>query len=244
MQILPSPYQVKKALMMPYTAYKRRQENVDGFVRSALEVHYYRPTFYEWLGAVKETPDLLYLADLDSDSIVLDVGACFGEWAEEIAKRYDPTVLSFEPDPVNFQRLVETAQHYPRIRALEYGVGAKSETVQMSLEFLGSTVYNSPRSKKKQRFADVRIVDIEEAWQELGLDRVDLMKINIEGAEFPLLEKMLEAGMMDRVDTFLIQFHEWHPGAYSRRKKIQNALRSTHHCDWDYHFIWEKWSRR
>lgn len=244
MRILPSPYQIKKALMLPYTAYKRRRETAEGFVRSALEVHYYRPAFYGWLGAVNDEPDLLYLAQLDRDSVVLDVGAYFGEWAEEIARRYDANILSFEPDPVNFQRLEEKAALFPRIRPFEYGLGAKSETVRMSLEFLGSTVYSSPQKKKKQRFADVRILDIEQAWRELGLDRVDLMKINIEGAEFPLLERMLAAGLADRVDTFLIQFHEWHPGAYRRRRKIQRALAKTHHCDWDHHFIWERWSRR
>lgn len=244
MRILPSPYQIKKALMLPYTAYKRRREPAEGFVRSALEVHYYRPAFYTWLGAVHREPDLLHLAELDSDSIVLDVGAYFGEWAEEIARRYGAGVLSFEPDPVNFERLAERARSCAQIRPFEYGLGARSETVRMSLEFLGSTVYSSPQKKKKQRFADVRIVDIEQAWRELGLDRVDLMKINIEGAEFPLLERMLSAGLTDRVDTFLIQFHEWHPGAYSRRRKIQRALAQTHRCDWDHHFIWERWSRR
>ena len=244
MQILPSPYQLKKALLLPYTAYRRKQEKGEGFIRGALEVHYYRPAFYTWLNAVMDTPDLLYLADLDTDSIVLDVGAYFGEWAEEIATRYDPTILAFEPDPINFKRLAQTAERHPRIQPLEYGIGAKSETVQMSLEFLGSTLYNSPSAKKNQRFADVRIIDIERAWQDLGLEQVALMKINIEGAEFPLLERMIDAGMMTRVDTFLIQFHEWHPGAYRRRKRIHKALAATHHCDWDHHFIWEKWSRR
>jgi hypothetical protein len=67
------------------------------------------------------------------------------------------------------------------------------------------------------------------------------MKINIEGAEFPLLERMIECNLLRKVDCFLIQFHEWHPGAYKRRRKIRKALSESHRLVWDYHFIWEKW---
>jgi hypothetical protein len=68
------------------------------------------------------------------------------------------------------------------------------------------------------------------------------MKINIEGAEFPLLERMIETELLKQVDCFMIQFHEWHPGAYHRRREIRKALRKSHKLDWDYHFVWEKWS--
>ena len=59
--------------------------------------------------------------------------------------------------------------------------------------------------------------------------------------QFPLLEKMIEADLLRNVDCFMIQFHEWHPGAYGRRKKIQKELSKTHRLLWDYHFVWEKW---
>ena len=75
-------------------------------------------------------------------------------------------------------------------------------------------------------------------------DGVDLMKINIEGSEFPLLERMIDCDLLGEVRCFLIQFHEWHPGAYRRRRRIQRALAKTHTKVWDYPFIWEKWQRR
>jgi hypothetical protein len=69
------------------------------------------------------------------------------------------------------------------------------------------------------------------------------MKINIEGAEFPLLDRMIKTGLLQNVDCFLIQFHEWHPGAYKKRRHIREALSRTHRLEWDYYFIWEKWVR-
>ena len=89
----------------------------------------------------------------------------------------------------------------------------------------------------------VDIAAVDRVWSEMQLDNVDLMKINIEGAEFPLLEKMIKMDLLRRVDCFMIQFHEWHPGAYSRRRKIRTELSKTHRLVWDYHFVWEKWVR-
>jgi hypothetical protein len=114
----------------------------------------------------------------------------------------------------------------------------------MAMQHLGSTVYTAHLDEDAQDWAEVEIRDIHSVWESLALDRVDLMKINIEGAEFPLLERMAETDLLPRVDCFLIQFHEWHPGAYHRRRKIRRELSKTHRLVWDYHFIWEKWQRK
>ncbi len=240
--MLPSPYQLKKALLHPRKLYMRRRENLEpGFLRSAMELHYYRPAFYKWLGAVSANSQLLHEANLDADSIVLDTGAYTGEWAQEILDRYNPTIHSFEPDPRNFKQLAKRAQENPRLIPYRFGLGDKTETARITLEMLGSTIYSDTPDKQGVPSAEVEIRDIAETWTSLALDRVNLMKINIEGAEFPLLERMIEVDLLRKVDCFMIQFHEWHPGAYHRRWKIRDALRRSHRIVWDYHFIWEKW---
>ena len=241
----PSLYELKKAVLYPRKLYMRHQENLEpGFMRSAMELHYYRPAFYEWCGAVNANNQLLYEADLNSDSVVLDAGAYTGEWAQAILDRYNPTIHAFEPDPRNYKHLEKKAQASPRLISHEYGLGDRNERARMTLEFLGSSVYSSGKDSKKVPTAEVDIRDIADVWQALGLDRIHLMKINIEGAEFPLLERMIEADLLKKVDCYLIQFHEWHPGAYRRRRHIRKALSDTHDLAWDYHFVWEKWTRK
>jgi len=240
--MLPSPYEIKKALLYPRKLYMRNKEKLEpGFIRSALELHYYRPTFYKWLSAVNDNPKLLHDAELNSNSLVLDVGAYTGEWAQEVIELTNPKILAFEPDPLNFGQLEKRAKSQPNLSAYPYGLGDKTEDVKISQEFLGSSVFNANDSTNGVKTADARIVDIVEAWKSLSLDQVDLMKVNIEGGEFPLFERMIEANLLRKVNCFMIQFHEWHPGAYHRRWRIQRALRKTHRPVWDYHFIWEKW---
>lgn len=228
--------------MYPRKVYMRRKENLEpGFMRSAMELHYYRPAFYQWLGAISANRNLLHEVEIDAASIVLDAGAYTGEWAQEIMARYNPTIHAFEPDPRNFKQLAKRAQQCSRLIPYSFGLGAKNETVRITLEHLGSSMFADTSGKRGVPWAEVEIKDILDTWKTLSLDRVDFMKINIEGAEFPLLERMIEADLLHRVNCFMIQFHEWHPGAYARRRKIRKALHKTHRLVWDYHFVWEKW---
>lgn len=242
---LPSPYKLKKAVMLPRKLYMRHKENLDpGFMRSAMELHYYRPAFYKWLRARSEDENLLHEAKLTPESVVLDVGAYTGEWAKEILDLHSPRIIAFEPDPLNFKQLQKKAQTHPQLTAHGFGLGAKTEQVKITLEYLGSSVYGGGNANKDAPVADTQIKDIFETWQSLDLGLVDLMKINIEGAEFPLLERMIETDLLKNVRCYIIQYHEWHPGAYHRRWKIRKAMRKTHRPVWDYHFVWEKWERK
>ncbi|MCB1689677.1 MAG: FkbM family methyltransferase [Halioglobus sp.] len=242
---LPSPYELKLAFMYPRKVYMRHRENLEpGFLRSALELHYYRPAFYDWMGAINANRLLLHEADINSESVVLDAGAYTGEWAQEIIDRYNPTIHAFEPDPRNYKQLVKRSANNERLIPYKYGLGDKNETAQMALEHLGSSIFSDTSGKNGVPSAEVEIRDIADIWRSLALGQIDLMKINIEGGEFPLLERMIETGLLKNVNCFMIQFHEWHPGAYHRRRKIRKALGKYHKLDWDYHFIWEKWSLR
>ncbi len=242
---LPSPYELKKLLMLPRKLYMRRRENLEpGFMRSALELHYYRPAFYQWLAARSRDEHILHSADLDGNSVVLDVGAYIGEWAQDMVQRYQCTVHAFEPEPRNYKQLEKRTAGQEHIVTYRYGLGDRDETVRMSLEFLGSTAFGNIEGEQGVDWDEAAIRDVAAIWPELGLERVDLMKVNIEGGEFPLFERMIECDLLARVDCYLIQFHEWHPGAYSRRRRIHRALARTHRLEWDYHFVWEKWVRR
>jgi hypothetical protein len=108
---------------------------------------------------------------------------------------------------------------------------------------LGSSMCDERSSHSDIERIQVEIAAIDRVWEDLKLGKVDLMKINIAGAEFPLLDKMIRTGLMQRVDCFMIQFHEWHPDAYKKHVRIREELSKTHRLEWDYHFFWEKWVR-
>lgn len=240
--IIPSAYELKKALMWPRTVFMRwKFRSRTGPFKAMMELHYYRPAFFEFVGATFVNKHILHDVDLNADSVVIDVGAYTGSWAQNIVDLYDPTIYAFEPNPKSFERLLERAEKNPKLKPQKYGLGDSDLEIEFTLNGLGSSMCDERSETAGLPRVSVDIAAIDRVWRELEFGTVDLMKINIEGAEFPLLEKMIEADLLKNVNCFMIQFHEWHPGAYSKRRRILKELAKTHRVEWSFHFVWEKW---
>jgi FkbM family methyltransferase len=238
-----SLYTLKRALLSPRTAYMRRRErkNLDQFERSMLELFYYSRAMSDMRRAMEEKPDLLVDAELDERSVVLDVGAYHGEWSETIATRYGATIYAFEPDPTSLPQAVARLAARRAVTVLDYGLGGTDRTAVLALAGPGSSIF---ASHAPLGTSSVRIRDAVAVLAELGLEHIDLLKVNIEGGEYDLLERLIGAGWLPRIRQVMVQFHEWHPKAYRRRRRIRSALRRTHREVWCYPWVWELWRRR
>lgn len=239
--VLPSLYALKTSLLAPRTAWRRwRGRGLDPLARSMLERHYYRRAMYEFMEAFGANPDMLVEADLDAESVVLDVGAYVGEWSEAIARRYGARIFAFEPNAGAFTaltaRLAGTCA-----RCFDFALGAADGRAELSIVGPGSSLFTQPPGFGK---ATVAVRDVVAVLDALGIDAVDLCKLNIEGGEFDLLERLIAADRLHRVRLLSVQFHEWHPGAYQRRRVIRRALARTHVEVWNFPWVWELWRRR
>jgi hypothetical protein len=92
--------------------------------------------------------------------------------------------------------------------------------------------------------ATVQLRDIQTVVQELGITRIDLIKINIEGGEYKLLRRMLATGLVSICQDIQVQFHTFYPNSGRLRSEIRNALQETHFAAYDYPFVWENWRKR
>jgi FkbM family methyltransferase len=177
---------------------------------------------------------------LTSQSVVLDVGGYEGQWASDIVAMYGCTVHVFEPVPAFAEQIRQRFQHNPLVHVHAYGLGAKDETLEIALLENGTSLFRNETGANTQ---SVAIRDISHVWKELALDQVGLMKMNIEGAEYPLLARMDEQNLLSHVRDFQIQFHDFVPEAKQELKKAQTALAKTHRPTYQYAFIWENWER-
>ena len=71
--------------------------------------------------------------------------------------------------------------------------------------------------------------------------RIDLMKINIEGGEYELLDHLVEVGLISDIKNIQVQFHHFVPNAEERMKSIHGELERTHMLTYQYKFLWENW---
>ncbi len=175
---------------------------------------------------------------LDASSIVFDVGGFEGDFAAAIHKRYGCTVHVFEPVPDFLNSLRSRFEGNPQIIIHPFGLGGRTETVPMSLAANGSS---HVKEAGGDRPVSAQIQSYAEFIAQSGVTTVDLMKSNIEGAEFDLLEHMLDNGGISNIRDLQVQFHQFVPDASRRRRAIRRRLTATHALTYEYYFVWENW---
>jgi FkbM family methyltransferase len=206
-----------------------------------LELHSYDAAIVGFFYATAPDPDILVDADIGETSIVLDVGAFVGEWSERVQQRYAATIYAFEPSPDAFRSLRRRLGDAPNVSLFEVGLSDRDAVTSLDLsQGPGATLFGDPSS---DRLATVHVRDVVGMLAELQLDHIDLLKVNIEGAEYDLFDRLIDAGWLERIGAVSVQFHEWHPHAHRRRRRIRRELARTHDQVWNYPWVWELWKR-
>ncbi len=176
---------------------------------------------------------------LTPDSVVFDVGAYTGEWADEIIALYNPYLYAFEPVPAFYEQLRKKYKDNPKVRVFPYGLDGENTELEITIDDISSSVYRGNGEKVR---VPVRRAD--EVITELGVTEISLFKINNEGGEYGALRRMLSADQVKMCEFFHIQFHVFFPNSRSLREQIKAGLRQTHECVYDYPFFFENWKRK
>ena len=177
---------------------------------------------------------------LDASSVVFDVGGYRGDFADAIFKRFGCRVFIFEPVPEYHAHCLKRFSGNPAITCLNYGLAASTGSFLMKISEDASSFTRDIEAGRTLR-ASVR--GAIEAVDALGVETIDLIKINIEGGEFELLPAMIDSGLVRRTKYIQIQFHNFVAGAVKARNDIRSKLGATHREMWCYPFVWESWER-
>lgn len=178
---------------------------------------------------------------LDENSVVLDVGGYCGDFAKALVDRFRCRVFAFEPMPDFFERCHKRFENEPKVSVFDFGLGACDERLSLSTSNDASSFF---RDVEADGFVQAQVRDVASVWEQLELTRVDLMKINIEGGEYPLLRRLIETGLVRQIDNIQVQFHEFVDDAARQRSELRRQLEHTHEESWCYEFVWENWSRK
>ncbi len=143
---------------------------------------------------------------------VLDLGANIGLTSVWLARTYGcQLVIGVEPDPANvaLARRNLAANHVPGtiINAAAGpadGIGSFACSTRSNI---GNLITGSSDSQTSQRLIDVAVLAPETILRTGGLGTVDLCKLDIEGAEGPLLLDS-EPSWLSSVNSILAEIHE------------------------------------
>lgn len=159
---------------------------------------------------------------LDGGSVFIDVGAHLGGFTIRAARRCR-LVIALEPDPRNYRYLVENIRLNNLTNVVALPIAAYSEACTLTL-WLGR------RSGESSLLADWDVTDaavkvparrLDDAVEMVGVDRVDLVKVDVEGAEHHVLEGAVNVLRKYR-PILLLEIHG--RGQWERASKLLSAL--------------------
>ncbi len=180
----------------------------------------------------------LFDYNLDRNSLVFDLGGYQGQWASDLFSRYQCPILVFEPVKSFAEKIEKRFRKNELIDVFNHGLGGSSrkETIHICAD--SSSVFKGSGDTE-----NITIVDVKDFLEERGITKIDLVKINIEGGEYELLERLVETDTTKIIENILVQFHDFFEDSDSRIETIQNNLKVTHTPSYQYKYIWENWTR-
>jgi len=122
---------------------------------------------------------------------LLDIGANVGVTALYFSQVYpNAQIHAFEPAPDNFAVLEKNIANCARIRAHNFGLGAKDETLELfasdnPVNFGGYSLHAT--GSDTTRKTTIRVRAVAEVLAELSLPRIDVIKVDTEGAEWDII---------------------------------------------------------
>ena len=168
--------------------------------------------------------------------VVLDAGANIGLFACYAAKRNAQCIVhAVEPFPGTVRRLQETVRRNgltERVRVHPVALSGKSGSARMSAAVEASQmVHLLPETERGA--PDVTVVTtltLSELISQIGAERIDLLKMDIEGSEYEVLSATPPA-VLSRVRAIALEYHK--PGAAAPMDKRELTRYLTRDAGFD-----------
>lgn len=143
---------------------------------------------------INELRGYLLLGDLHTGDTVIDAGASSGISAMYFAKRIGPEgrLICLEPSPDAIKILREniSINALENIAVLEKGISDRSGTESFFLGDVGASHIVQGSSKKSKSAVTLEVVTLDDIVRAYGLEKVDFIKMDIEGAEVRIIDQL------------------------------------------------------
>jgi len=152
-------------------------------------------------------------SNLNKKSIVIDIGAHIGQVSEFINDKYNSKIYAYEPNPFLFKILKQKFDQNKNIKIFNLAVSNShssnklfstsnknnnliNETLKFSMEF-------EKKNIDEKNFINVDVITIDELLRQF--DHIDLIKINIEGHEYKILDEIIKN--KSKINKVVCQLH-------------------------------------
>ncbi len=157
---------------------------------------------------------------------IVDAGANIGASPIYFANRFPGArVVAIEPDSANYAILESNVRRWPQITPVHAALWPEDAMVELSDPGYGTWGYQASVSQD----GSIPAMSMSRLLESTGLERVDLLKIDIEGAERELFDA--SGDWIHRVEAIVIELHDQQtPGCDEAFTKATRdfQVRTTH----------------
>jgi FkbM family methyltransferase len=142
----------------------------------------------------------------------IQAGGCFGVWPVYFAGMFQ-SVITFEPEPVNYKCMVQNTSHLNNVRCVHAALWSGVETVGMGLPprmHNNSGAYYIEIGKGKTPAVSIDSLEAKD---------VDLLALDVEGAEYPALVGAVET--IERDHPVIVIEQKGHDSRYGGNSAVE-----------------------
>jgi len=194
----------------------------------------------------KRTQALFRRQALGPGDVVIDGGANIGAVTVRLAGT-GARVLAFEPNPDAFAHLQLAFEGHPRVECIPQALSdyngegwlylhKRHQQKDISYSKAASLIADK-RNINPQAVHKISCRDICDVIASLD-DRVRLLKLDVEGAEFRILHRLIDTGMIGQIDQVFCETHELKaPSLRAEGRRLRQRLRreGIQHVNLDWH---------
>jgi FkbM family methyltransferase len=144
-----------------------------------------------------------YDLDLGRPSVIVDAGANVGLSTLLFANRYPETrVIAIEPDPANFSMLTLNTQSYTTVSRLQCGLWSRATQLAITNPTDDPWGFRVVETID----GDIPALGVRDVMEAYRLDRIDVLKMDVEGAEREILSTYDAWG--EDVGIIIVETHD------------------------------------
>ena len=167
------------------------------------------------------------LSNLNKGSYVIDCGANVGEFTKLFLEK-GFFVDAFEPDPIAINELKKKCKNNKNLNLFQSAVGLKDNTQKLFRyrKFDENDPYSTQgsslldyRSGTNKPFVEIKVIDFINHINKQKKD-ISLVKMDIEGSEIEILNKIIDLNMHDKIKYIFVETHE----RFSHKLGLETAI--------------------
>jgi FkbM family methyltransferase len=175
---------------------------------------------------------------LDSTSQVIELGGFTGVWSKKIIDKFNPNLIIVEPIPQFVNELKRNFGNNPKVNIEGVAISTSNKTINLYVKGCATSETNVVSKK----VVSVESYDINYFISKYNLSKIDLIQVNIECEEYPLIMNWIETGFLKNVKYLQVQFHTFCENYEENYKQIFEGLKKNgFEINYKYDFVWESW---